>query len=100
MYCCVPRAGMDAVAGVTAMLVSVAAAAVKVAVTVQLLEGILPLSVLPETVPPHVSEMPISVLPELAVAEQDQAAPAAYDPAQLDPERVPEPVPAIAVPNV
>jgi hypothetical protein len=88
---------MDAVAGVTAMLVSVAAAALKVAVTVQLLEGIVPLSVLPETVPPHVSEMLASVLPEFAVAEQDHAVPAAYDPAQLDPERVPEPVPAIAV---
>ena len=97
MYCCVPRGRMDAVAGVTAMLESVAAAAVKVAVTVQLLDGILPLSVLPETAPPHVSEMPVSVLPELAVAEQDQAVPAAYDPAQLDPVTVPEPVPAVAV---
>lgn len=100
MYCCVPRGRMDAVAGVTAMLVSVAAAAVKVAVTVQLDEGILPLSVLPATVPPHVSEMPASVLPEFAVAEQDQEVPAAYEPAQLDPVRVPVPVPAVAVLNV
>jgi hypothetical protein len=68
---------MEAVAGVTAMLVSVAAVALNVAVTAQLLDGILPLSVLPETVPPQVSEMPASVLPEPAVAEHDQAAPEA-----------------------
>ena len=97
-YCCVPPTRIEALAGVTVMLVNVIG--VNVAVTVQAEAGIVPESTLPDTVPPQVSASSARKLPEFAFAVQDQAVPAVYVPAQLEPVKVPDPEPAVAAVSV